>query len=143
MNRCVLVIALLTVFFGQSVPAQNLDVYFGLLHSHTSFSDGLGTPNEAYQSAKEAGLDFMAITEHNHSQAAGSDGIFLTPTNYLILRQSAESHTSADFVAIFGQEVSSISKGNHVNVFFADEICDIATHRHQSMRNQKWGYSKP
>jgi hypothetical protein len=31
--------------------------------------------------AKDAGLDFMAITEHNHSQAAGKDGIFLIDEN--------------------------------------------------------------
>ena len=30
--------------------------FFGLLHSHTSFSDGSGTPADAYQSAKAAGL---------------------------------------------------------------------------------------
>ena len=52
--------------FIASVKAQEMEVYFGLLHSHTKFSDGLGTPNEAFTMAKEAGLDFMAVTEHNH-----------------------------------------------------------------------------
>jgi len=41
-------------------------VFFGNLHSHTSYSDGSGTPSEAYAHARDvAKLDFMAITEHN------------------------------------------------------------------------------
>ena len=31
-----------------STQAQDPNVYFGNLHSHTSFSDGSGTPQEAY-----------------------------------------------------------------------------------------------
>lgn len=101
-------------------------VFFGLLHGHTSFSDGSGDPDEAFEMAREAGLDFMAITEHNHRQAAGDDGVFLTPELYGQLIQSAKEHTVTDkFVAIWGQEFSTISSGNHVNIFFADRICDV------------------
>jgi hypothetical protein len=39
-------------------------VFFGLMHGHTSFSDGSRNPDEAFETAREAGLDFMAITEH-------------------------------------------------------------------------------
>lgn len=116
-------VLLLTV---SALHAQDREVYFGLLHSHTHFSDGEGTPDEAYTMAKDAGCDFFAITEHNHSQAAGSDSIFLTPTLYHELKQTARDHTvDGEFVAIWGQEVSTISKGNHVNIFFASEICNM------------------
>lgn len=52
-----------------TAPAQHR-VYFGNLHSHTSYSDGSGTPENAYRHARDvAGLDFLAITEHNHEWA--------------------------------------------------------------------------
>jgi hypothetical protein len=41
------------------------------------------------------------------------------------LIQSAKENTSSDFLAIWGQEVSTISAGNHFNIFFANEICNI------------------
>src|SRR5437867_4478373 len=46
--------------------AESLKVFYGLLHAHTFFSDGQGTPEEAFQAAKAAGLDFFAVTPHNH-----------------------------------------------------------------------------
>ncbi len=54
------------------LAAQNAPtVFFGSLHSHTSLSDGQDTPAEAYAHARDvAGLDFLAITEHSHAQAA-------------------------------------------------------------------------
>jgi hypothetical protein len=101
-------------------------VYFGLMHAHTSFSDGEGTPDDAYTMAKEASLDFFAITEHNHNQAVGNDDIFLTETLYDELQESAARHTvNGKFLAIWGQEVSTISKGNHENIFFASDITDM------------------
>ncbi len=120
--------------------AQNEQVFFGNLHSHTSYSDGVGTPDEAYQHARfVAGLDFLAITEHNHAQAAGSDGISIATQKELYtgvmpngapfpdgLIPIANSMTSdGNFVALYGQEVSSISKGNHVNVFDAPAVVEI------------------
>lgn len=112
--------------FAAEATAQTRQVYFGMLHSHTSLSDGSGTPAEAYDSAKSAGLHFFALTEHNHPEAAGSDGIFLTPANYRDLIAIADSKTvDGQFVAIYGQEVSTISTGNHENVFFAPEIVDM------------------
>jgi DNA/RNA endonuclease YhcR with UshA esterase domain len=108
-------------------PAPDLELIFGLLHGHTSFSDGTGTPADAYQSARDAGLDFFAVTEHNHAQAGGSDGVFLTTPLYEELKRSAEDATEdGEFVALYGQEVSSISKGNHVNVFNSSTIVDVA-----------------
>jgi len=80
-------VLLLSVALGDAQEARK--VYFGLMHSHTSFSDGEGTPDEAYTMAKEAGLNFFAITEHNHNQAIGDDGIFLTDTLYRELQDNA------------------------------------------------------
>ena len=112
------------------VLALQQQVFFGNLHSHTSYSDGSGTPEEAYAHARDvAHLDFLAITEHNHSQAeagagARADGklIATDPTLYPELKTAAAAATSNSFVGLYGQEFSSISKGNHMNVF---EIADV------------------
>lgn len=79
---------------GFHARAQTLQVYFGNLHAHTSYSDGSGTPAMAYDHARIAGLDFMAITEHNHAQAesgAGNrrDGLLIatTPALYAATRR--------------------------------------------------------
>ncbi|MBU0684746.1 MAG: DUF3604 domain-containing protein, partial [Candidatus Thermoplasmatota archaeon] len=42
----------------EKTTAYNL--YFGDLHAHTGYSDGQGTPWEAFAAAKNAGADFMA-----------------------------------------------------------------------------------
>ena len=43
-------------------PPAPLNVYFGNLHSHTAYSDGTGTPREAYDHARTQGrIDFLAI----------------------------------------------------------------------------------
>lgn len=51
-------------YFTVGIP--NYNHYYGLLHSHTSASDGNGTFSDAYFMAREkAKLDFFAITEHS------------------------------------------------------------------------------
>jgi hypothetical protein len=113
-----------------SEPSQETPIYFGNLHSHTSYSDGMDTPKNAYQKARAAGLDFLAITEHNHREAelgaeerADTLLIATKPELYqeLILRAS-QATQNGQFVALYGQEFSSISKGNHVNVFDVDTV---------------------
>ena len=98
-----------------SASAQN--VYFGNLHSHTSYSDGSGTPDEAFTHARDvARLDFLAITEHNHAAAENgakdrADGILIAtqPDLYTgprtdALMPSAARHTqNGTFVAIYGR----------------------------------------
>lgn len=37
----------------------------GAFHVHTDRSDGLGTPEEVYAAAAQAGLDFVVVTDHN------------------------------------------------------------------------------
>ena len=54
--------ALLGVFASSATAAEDLKVYYGLLHAHTRFSDGSGTPAEAYTMAKGAGVQFFAVT---------------------------------------------------------------------------------
>lgn len=78
------VLVLLAAAHAGTLSAQISDIRFGNLHAHTSYSDGSGTPDEAYAMACDEGLDFFAITEHNH---IAGDGIRLTALGeYVFLR---------------------------------------------------------
>lgn len=123
------VISLLVFVWSSGAGAQS--VYFGTLHAHTSYSDGSGTPAEAYRMARDAGLDFIALTEHNHDGAEGSDrrGIASMPQLYAgqatsLLETANRLNSPGSFVTIYGQEVSTISAGNHINIFGVNSVVD-------------------
>src|ERR1044072_4498359 len=49
-------------------------VYLGNLHAHSAFSDGTGTPAEAFAYARnQGGRDSLAPTEHTPREADGTD----------------------------------------------------------------------
>lgn len=118
-------------------------VFFGGLHSHTSYSDGSGLPEEAYAHARDlGGCDFFALTEHNHNNnlhprepregmppIGGDHALYNGPRiagRPLSLIEAARAATvDGTFVAIYGQEFSSIGSGNHVNVFDVPEVIDV------------------
>ncbi len=101
---------------GQGVPETNanpplshngMQVYLGDLHSHTGYSDGAGTPAQAFAAAKAAGIDFFAITEH---------GFMLTPVEWQDLHHQAELATvPGQFVGLPAFEYTH--KDGHLNVF--------------------------
>lgn len=127
-------VALLSLCPWQAVQGQSDDFnhYFGNLHAHTSFSDGSGTPDEAFKHAKDH-LDFIAVTEHNHAEAEKgakdrADGrlIATSPHLYDELQEAADRHNiDGSFVTFWGQEFSTISAGNHANVFQAPNVLTI------------------
>ena len=98
-------ILILTFFIAASVYAQNYRIYFGDLHSHTTFSDGEGTPSEAFRQARDYGADFMAVTDHSFR----SDRLLFDST-----RTIADRYTTEDFVAISGFEMTK--SWGHMNV---------------------------
>lgn len=124
-------------------------LWYGLLHAHTSFSDGSGVPEDAFKEAKQNGLDFFAVTEHNHAAAESSagdrkDGILIAKDHSLYnspdlvtilvkgkerkaksLVRAAQEATSGKFLAIYGQEFSTISSGNHMNVLGIGNVITI------------------
>lgn len=122
---------------------QSMHIFRGSLHSHTSYSDGILIPREAYRMAQGNGLDFMAITEHNHDQAGGTDGIHLTDKLYEDLKKTAAQFTKpGKFVAMYGQEYSTISSGNHMNIFEASEIVRVPNGDYKQLY-EKWLPSHP
>jgi hypothetical protein len=132
---------------GVAVASSQTDqVFFGNLHSHTSYSDGSGTPEQAYKHARDAqnaNLDFMALTEHNHAEAVGSDGrgiatepaLYKGPGNDSLISTARRMTEDGRFVALYGQEFSTISSGNHVNVFEIGEVIGVQKGRFDLLLN--------
>jgi hypothetical protein len=68
--RALIVAVGLTMLVAGTASAAGYNLYFGDLHAHTSYSDGTGTPEDAYSAAYAAALagqtDFFATTDHSH-----------------------------------------------------------------------------
>jgi hypothetical protein len=140
----VLVVSVTVLASAPNAPSGQptvLQVFFGNLHSHTAYSDGTGTPQEAYDHARTAGqLDFLLISEHNHAAAEGTgidpQGLHIAndhslyngpQTDGLITTASrVNTQFAGEFVALYGQEYSTNSDGNHVNVYDIDAVIDTA-----------------
>jgi hypothetical protein len=81
--------------------------YKGDLHCHTFHSDAQGSPELLHQAARQAGLDFLAIADHNT----------ITQRRYF------HPHSSPDLVFIRAMEVTTAV--GHANVYGVDEWIDF------------------
>lgn len=96
------------------LQTYELCLFYGDLHNHTGYSDGLGRPQEALRQMRARGLHFAAITDH------GEYFDRLTTIRdidkWAATAQQVALHTSDDFLAIRGFEWSSPRQG-HSNVW--------------------------
>ncbi|MEV6423596.1 CehA/McbA family metallohydrolase [Streptomyces sp. NPDC051662] len=81
---------------GQSFPPERAigrgaDWYRGDCHVHSVHSDGELTPDQLAHRARDAGLDFIATTEHNSAEGHGAWG----------------SLARDDFLIVLGEEVTT------------------------------------
>ena len=118
------------IFYADTIvpagrPNREWNVYYGLLDAHTSFSDGLGSVEEAFSAAAGVeGLNFFAVTDHSDSfdnAANGSitrDGSAVS-AEWAAGKQAAAAVTGEDFVGIFGYEMSwgEDKMLGHINTF--------------------------
>jgi hypothetical protein len=117
-KKCLLISSSLCVLLVAYAGAYN--VYYGNLHSHCNYSDGIGTPSEAFAYARDSALvDIQALTDHSHMLTAGE---------YSSLRSIAASYTEDGvFLAIAGQEHGSLSTTRtgafgHMNFYEATTV---------------------
>lgn len=88
---------------------------WGDLHSHTSISDGQGTPVQAFDHARNVALmQFLVITDH-------TGGINSDPGNWAKCNNAADSRDAPGaFVAMCGFEVEPGT--GHANVLFTPSV---------------------
>jgi hypothetical protein len=95
-------------------------VFFGDMHSHTSFSDGSATPEVAYDYAKNvAKMDFLGITEHSNCLDEPFDCD--KSRKFRDIKATAERMTeNGCFVCLYGSETTYYNRFGHVNLYCAD-----------------------
>ncbi len=90
-------------------PGTNYHLYFGDLHSHTTYSDAWeGTPLDAYLAAKAAGADFLATTDHAK---------WISPDEWASTLSMAAEATSATFAALPAYEYWLEGGRGEINVY--------------------------
>ncbi len=114
---------------AERIPVAAVDeyqIYFGNLHSHTAFSDGIGVPEQAYDYARyTAGLDFLAITEHSNLYDHDLD--WSRSRKWQDIQRMAEQKTEdGSFLALFGAETTWYNQFGHMNTYNLD--CFINTY---------------
>jgi len=121
-----------TLALASPAPAQER-VFFGNLHSHTAKSDGSSTPTRAYNHARNnARIQFLMLSEHNHNDnlscAIADDPVLYSDAGDVTSSVGAANRANIDgtFVALYGQEFSTHSAGNHVNVFDIPNVIPTA-----------------
>ncbi|MEJ5228614.1 MAG: CehA/McbA family metallohydrolase [Pseudothermotoga sp.] len=101
---------LIFFFVSLSLLAVAYNFYFANLHSHTSFSDGQGTPTQAYEHAKDY-VDILGVTDHAYyfrQKIDGQDKLILT-------KLAAQQCTTDRFLALWGFEWTG--GVGHINVY--------------------------
>jgi hypothetical protein len=97
----------------RSGSPQIFNHYRGDLHNHTSYSDGKGTPDQAFLQAKNGGVDFFAITDHTYTH----NGQW-TEEEWAQTRSFANTYTvDGSFIAIAGWETAVSGDNNHLCAF--------------------------
>lgn len=110
---------------------NNLNFYYGNLHSHSSYSDGnkddtSKKPEDDYEFAKNSmKMDFLGLSEHNHTQAG------MSLANWQPGMDAAKKATTSTFLALHGMEWGVISGGGHVIVYGIDSLIGWETGEHQ------------
>jgi uncharacterized repeat protein (TIGR01451 family) len=115
-----------------SLP-DGMQIFYGDLHSHTGYSDGKDTPEVAFQTARNNGLDFFAVTDH---------AFMLDDDEWNALLAQAKAATADDeFVALAGYEWTS--NNGHANVFNTDRIVRATDLRYDSVKDFYAWLSEP
>ncbi len=132
-------------FIGE--PLYNF--YFGQLHSHTNYSDGSGTPDQALTYASKADqIDFLALTDHsNYFDATASLSTFDNPksgisstvnpsmSKWEYYKSIFDNYATDDFLPIYGFEMTWSGQYGHMNTFNSNGVVS----RNDPILNAKGG----
>ena len=116
---------------GASPTIGGYNVYYGQLHSHTTLSDGSGTPDQAYKYARDTALlDFFSIADH----CSYPYNSMMTVAEYQAMQATANSYNQdGTYVTFWGFEWTSddtswggpstlLGKG-HITIISSPDFC--------------------
>ncbi|MCL2564088.1 MAG: S-layer homology domain-containing protein, partial [Oscillospiraceae bacterium] len=105
-------------------------VFFGMLHGHSTLSDGSGSPEEAFAHARDvAGLDFFALTDHSNWFQPANPNVdpatvdlntfgAASPDWIRGQQAAADAYRTGEFVSMMGFEMTwSGNQIGHINTF--------------------------
>lgn len=103
---------------NRPTSTANYQIYFGNVHSHSSYSDGNKSNDPVSNGAQAAfryardlgGLDWLVVSDHNHATAGMDHADYANGVS----EAASVNAESDDFVAIYGTEWGTISTGGHV-----------------------------
>jgi predicted metal-dependent phosphoesterase TrpH len=104
--------------------AETMRVYFGDIHAKTKLSDGLKTPMEYFEHARDVALtDFGAIADHNCVEASRTEGPFqlqMSDETFAEIQTACETFNQPGrFVTLQGFEQNRITGySGHRNIYF-------------------------
>lgn len=111
-------------------------LYRGQLHSHTTNSDGIGTPDSAFAHAKNiSGVDYLAITDHSNSYDTTNEATWHKNTKWTDAVASAAAVTDTKFVGMYGFEMTWSGGPGHINTFGTEDI-GIVSRNNATLNNK-------
>ena len=125
-----------------TVGVSAYQLYFGQLHSHTTYSDGSGTLDTALEYIESipesANVQFVAFTDHSNyfdapnaanPAAALNDESLMTPASKTewdtyreTIREFNSKHTDVELLAIPGFEMTWSGGPGHINTYDSDGL---------------------
>ena len=145
MKKVFVLFIVLIMVVAATCRAAEYSLYFGDLHSHTSFSDGEGLPEEAYDMARANGCDFWTVSDHVEQIGSRMDLPRGAPPQdeWDYVREVAAQKTeNGAFVAIPGFEWAMDLTQGHVNIFNVNEITNFGN-AFPLKKMYKWLYKHP
>lgn len=125
-----------------SVLLPDYNIYYGIPHAHTGYSDGSKdtTPQDAFAYAKSKGLDYLFITDHSNMFDGVTDDkkeyvsernefVGIPDSEWSNTKEMAEAASSDSFTAFRGFEMTYQTTGGnygHINVFNTDTYVEAA-----------------
>lgn len=115
----------------KNLSFDKLKFYYGIPHAHTSLSTGKSSPIEALEYARNKGLDFLILTDHNKYLSENMKEKNKDISKWLYLNKCINRFNKKhdDFLALPGFEAKSTTLG-HLNIlcpntFFTGIISNI------------------
>jgi len=102
---------------NEEIKIENLRHFYGIPHCHSNYSTGKSAPLEALEYAKNKGLDFIIITDHNDylEDKAYYRSNVLSKWDALRKYMDYFNKKNRNFLALQGFEVHTGSLG-HINI---------------------------
>lgn len=117
----------------------------GVVHVHTSLSDGGGTPEEVIAAARRAGLAFVAISDHNNLDAKALEGYH----DGVLVLVGSELSTPAGHVLGLGLDRDPVFRFNGDGLDALEDVRDLggvafAAHPFSRRADLRWtGWELP